>query len=176
MPLDVQFECARGRTLALIGPSGAGKTTILRSIAGLYRPASGHIVCNGATWLDTTSGAARAPHERKIGFVFQSYALFPHLTAHLLFWQEPWEAGAFEPRRQGLTMHLFQRSLAGKEIDFNRLQGAWEAINDERLESYFWALPKEWAGLDASRGIVSYLARVRDNLPGALEQVRLLLR
>lgn len=82
MPLDVQFTCARGRTLALIGPSGAGKTTILRSIAGLYRPASGRIVCNGATWLDTTSGAARAPHERKVGFVFQSYALFPHLTAH----------------------------------------------------------------------------------------------
>lgn len=101
---------------------------------------------------------------------------FPHLTAHLLFWQEPWEAGVFEPRRQVPAMHLFQRSLAGKEIDFNRLQGAWEGINDERLETYFTALPKEWAGLDASRGIVSYLARVRDNLPGALEQVRLLLR
>lgn len=81
MPLDVQFTCARGRTLALIGASGAGKTTILRSIAGLYRPASGRIVCNGATWLDTTSGVARAAHERRSGFVFQSYALFPHLTA-----------------------------------------------------------------------------------------------
>jgi molybdate transport system ATP-binding protein len=82
VPLDVHFECARGRTLALIGPSGAGKTTILRSIAGLYRPASARIVCNGATWLDTASGVARPAHERRTGLVFQSYALFPHLSAH----------------------------------------------------------------------------------------------
>lgn len=81
IPLDVRFQCARGRTLALIGPSGAGKTTILRSIAGLYRPASGRIVCHGATWLDTAAGIAMPAHARRTGLVFQSYALFPHLTA-----------------------------------------------------------------------------------------------
>ncbi len=82
IPLDVRFECARGRTLALIGPSGAGKTTILRSIAGLYRPTSARVVCNGVTWLDTANGVARPAHERRTGLVFQSYALFPHLSAH----------------------------------------------------------------------------------------------
>ncbi len=81
IPLDVRFHCGRGRTLALIGPSGAGKTTILRSIAGLYRPATARITCNGATWLDTASGVDQAAHARRTGLVFQSYALFPHLSA-----------------------------------------------------------------------------------------------
>ncbi|MEQ1693438.1 MAG: ATP-binding cassette domain-containing protein, partial [Gemmatimonas sp.] len=75
IPLNVQFSCWQGRTMALIGPSGAGKTTILRSIAGLYRPASAHITCNGEVWLDTAAGYERAPHERRTGLVFQSYAL-----------------------------------------------------------------------------------------------------
>ncbi|MCC6246071.1 MAG: ATP-binding cassette domain-containing protein [Gemmatimonadaceae bacterium] len=81
IPLDVHFHCTSGTTLALIGPSGAGKSTILRTIAGLYRPSSAHIVCNGTTWLDTDRGVHRAAHERRTGLVFQSYALFPHLSA-----------------------------------------------------------------------------------------------
>jgi len=79
--LDIDFRCARGRTLALIGPSGAGKTTILRSIAGLYRPASARIVSNGIVWSDTQTGQHVPAHRRRIGMVFQSYALFPHLSA-----------------------------------------------------------------------------------------------
>jgi molybdate transport system ATP-binding protein len=81
IPLDVRFHCARGRTLALIGPSGAGKTTILRTIAGLYRATTAHITCNGTTWQDTASGVMQPAHNRRTGFVFQSYALFPHLSA-----------------------------------------------------------------------------------------------
>lgn len=81
IPLDINFRCARGRTLALIGPSGAGKTTILRSIAGLYRPASARIVCRGTVWTDTSSGLHVPAHQRRIGMVFQSYALFPHMSA-----------------------------------------------------------------------------------------------
>jgi ABC-type uncharacterized transport system YnjBCD ATPase subunit len=67
--------------LALVGPSGAGKSTILRSICGLYRPASGHIVCDGETWLDTGRSIALPAHRRRAGLVFQAYALFPHMTA-----------------------------------------------------------------------------------------------
>src|SRR5690606_15172194 len=66
---------------ALIGPSGSGKTTVLRSIAGLYRPAGGRIVTGGDTWLDTDAGVDLAPQARRVGLVFQDYALFPHLTA-----------------------------------------------------------------------------------------------
>ena len=79
--LDVAIDLAPGQTLALVGPSGAGKTTVLRSIAGLYRPRHGRIVCDGETWFDDKSGIDRPAKDRRVGLVFQSYALFPHLTA-----------------------------------------------------------------------------------------------
>ncbi len=81
IPLDATLACAPGQLTALIGPSGAGKSTILRSIAGLYTPASGHIRVNGTDWLDRAAGLAVPTHARRVGLVFQSYALFPHLTA-----------------------------------------------------------------------------------------------
>ena len=81
IPLDVRFSCAPGQLLALVGPSGAGKTTILRAIAGLMRPREGHIACGGEVWLDTTKGLAEPPHRRRVGLVFQGYALFPHMNA-----------------------------------------------------------------------------------------------
>ena len=80
IPLDAALECRRGEVLALVGPSGAGKTTILRAIAGLYRPKVGHIVCAGRVWFDGTTGVFVRPHRRAVGLVFQSYALFPHMT------------------------------------------------------------------------------------------------
>jgi molybdate transport system ATP-binding protein len=67
-------------TLALVGPSGAGKTTVLRAIAGLVRPASGRIVCGDEVWFDAAKDISRPPDRRRVGLVFQDYALFPHLT------------------------------------------------------------------------------------------------
>jgi len=81
IPLDVSFTCARGEVLAIFGPSGSGKTTILRSIAGLYTPNEARVRVGGATWVDTSTGASVPVHQRAVGFVFQDYALFPHLTA-----------------------------------------------------------------------------------------------
>jgi molybdate transport system ATP-binding protein len=81
IPLDATFTVALGEMVALVGPSGSGKTTILRCIAGLYRPASGEIACRGQMWLDTASGVELPPQHRRVGLVFQHYALFPHLTA-----------------------------------------------------------------------------------------------
>jgi molybdate transport system ATP-binding protein len=81
IPLDVEFECAPGDVLAIFGPSGSGKTTILRSIAGLYRPATAQVRSGDETWTDTEAGTFAPPHRRAVGFVFQEYALFPHLTA-----------------------------------------------------------------------------------------------
>jgi molybdate transport system ATP-binding protein len=81
IPLDVALACAPGELLALVGPSGSGKSTTLRAIAGLHRTKDGLVCCGGRTWLDTGNGIDLPPHRRSVGFVFQSYALFPHMTA-----------------------------------------------------------------------------------------------
>lgn len=81
IPLDARFACAPGEVLALVGPSGSGKSTILRIIAGLYRPREGYVSVDDEAWLDTGKGVAVAPHLRAAGIVFQSYALFPHMSA-----------------------------------------------------------------------------------------------
>jgi molybdate transport system ATP-binding protein len=73
LTLDVEAE-----TLALVGPSGAGKTSVLRAVAGLARPARGAISCGGETWFG--DGVDLRPEQRSVGYVFQEYALFPHLT------------------------------------------------------------------------------------------------
>jgi molybdate transport system ATP-binding protein len=81
IPLDVEFTCHSGDVLAIFGPSGSGKTTILRSVAGLYTPSNASICSGAATWTDTTTGTFVPPYRRGVGFVFQDYALFPHLSA-----------------------------------------------------------------------------------------------
>ena len=68
-----------GETLALVGPSGAGKTTVLRVIAGLLHPLRGLVSLDGAVLLDTERGVDVAPEHRRVGYLFQEYALFPHL-------------------------------------------------------------------------------------------------
>ena len=81
LALDVQFEVGAGRCLALAGPSGAGKTTILRLLAGTLRPRSGRVVCGKDVWVDMGRGVCWPPERRRCGYVFQDYALFPHLSA-----------------------------------------------------------------------------------------------
>jgi molybdate transport system ATP-binding protein len=107
VPLQAEFDCGPGQLVALVGPSGSGKTTLLRAIAGLYQspslrgvvrlgasPASdatpdtgaAHIgttepVRNDAVWFDSARGIALPPQARRVGLVFQQYALFPHLNA-----------------------------------------------------------------------------------------------
>ncbi|MFN7086158.1 MAG: ABC transporter ATP-binding protein [Burkholderiales bacterium] len=81
IPLEAELACAPGEMLALVGPSGSGKSTILRAIAGLLRVRDGHISCNGTTWFDTAGKISLSPQQRRVGYVFQHYALFPHLNA-----------------------------------------------------------------------------------------------
>ena len=81
IPLAAAFTCAPGELLALVGPSGSGKSTVLRAIAGLYRPVAGRVAVDAETWFDHAAGISLAPHRRRAGLVFQSYALFPHLSA-----------------------------------------------------------------------------------------------
>jgi ABC-type sulfate/molybdate transport systems ATPase subunit len=76
--LEVELEITG--TVALVGPSGAGKTSVLRSVAGLVRPPEGRIALGDDVWLDADRKLFRSPDERRVGLVFQEYALFPHMT------------------------------------------------------------------------------------------------
>jgi molybdate transport system ATP-binding protein len=67
-------------TVALIGPSGAGKTSVLNAVAGLVKPSSGRIALDADVWFDAAKGLFRKPDERRVGLVFQEYALFPHMN------------------------------------------------------------------------------------------------
>jgi molybdate transport system ATP-binding protein len=78
--LDVRCDVAPGVTI-VFGESGSGKTTLLRSVAGLARPDEGRIAIGDRTLFDAAAGIDLAPAARRVGFVFQHLALFPHLTA-----------------------------------------------------------------------------------------------
>ena len=75
MELDVELSVPAGETLALAGPSGAGKTSMLRVAAGLVRPDRGRVACGEEVWLDTERGIDLAPEHRRCGYVFQELSL-----------------------------------------------------------------------------------------------------
>jgi molybdate transport system ATP-binding protein len=77
--LDVRWNAGEG-LIALFGPSGAGKTLTLQCLSGLLRPDQGRIVLDGRVFFDSTTGTNLPPQARRLGYVFQGYALFPHLT------------------------------------------------------------------------------------------------
>jgi molybdate transport system ATP-binding protein len=81
LALDVALEAAPCETVVLLGPNGAGKTTVLRVIAGLLPLDSGHVALDGVALDDPGTGAWTPPEHRRVGYVFQDHALFPHLTA-----------------------------------------------------------------------------------------------
>ena len=81
MPLQGSLRCEAGELLALVGPSGAGKTSLMRVLAGLMRPERGRVAVGGELWCDTAQGIFMPAQRRHVGLVFQNYALMPHLDA-----------------------------------------------------------------------------------------------
>jgi len=77
--LDVEWQAGDG-VAVLFGPSGAGKTVTLQCLAGLMRPDAGRVVVDGRVLFDSDTGVSVPPQQRRVGYVFQGYALFPHLT------------------------------------------------------------------------------------------------
>ena len=77
--LDVAWD-ADDPVVALFGPSGAGKTLTLQCLAGVVRPDSGHVEVDGRVFFDSATGVDVPPQQRGLGYVFQGYALFPHLS------------------------------------------------------------------------------------------------
>ena len=78
--LSINHDFATGSTTKISGPSGAGKTTFLKIIAGLTSPEKGIIRVDDTFWVDTSAKINLSPQKRMAGFVFQNYALFPNMT------------------------------------------------------------------------------------------------
>ena len=108
--LRVDF-CTQGGLLSLLGPSGSGKSLTLRCIAGLLRPDRGRIVLNGRVLYDSAAGIDLPPQKRRVGYLFQSYALIPHLTV-----LENVELGCHAAPRRG------RRALALEQLRRFRLE------------------------------------------------------
>ena len=80
--LNVSFSCEDGKLLAIVGPSGAGKTTIIRTLVGLQKPDQGLITFKGETWTDIEHKIHMPTSKRGVGYVFQEFNLFPHLSIY----------------------------------------------------------------------------------------------
>lgn len=108
------FSVSPGETLALVGPSGAGKTTALALLAGLLRPDRGRIACGGEVWCDGGRDLHLSPEARRVGVVFQDYALFPHLTVRANVAYGPRARGRGRAAAEAAAARWLERlSLAG---------------------------------------------------------------
>ena len=130
---SVSGHCAT----ALFGPSGCGKTTILRSLAGLERPESGSISWGSETWFDAKTKIFIPPQRRRVGLLFQDYALFPFMTVedNIAFGmpkESKWEIGPLLERFKisGLGARM-PRQLSGGEQQ--RVALAWALFHKPRL-------------------------------------------
>ncbi len=101
--LALDFCAEMGKTTVLLGESGAGKTTVLRLLAGLSHPQKGYIIFNGRVYYDSERHIAIAPQQRPFGYVFQDYVLFPHLTV--------FENVAFGLHAQHLSRQVIHRRV-----------------------------------------------------------------
>lgn len=80
MQLQIDAQLSSGTFLCLYGPSGVGKTSILRMLAGLMKPEQGYLEVQGKVWFDSQNKINLPPQQRSLGFLFQNYALFPNMT------------------------------------------------------------------------------------------------
>jgi len=168
--LAARFQ-SNGRLTALFGPSGSGKTSLVNIIAGLSRPASGQVVVEGETLLDTATGIIVPKHRRRIGYVFQEARLFPHLTVrqNLLFgrWFAPADDAADVTLEQVVDLlgiaHLLPRrpgTLSGGEKQ--RVAIGRALLARPRL----LLMDEPLAALDDARKgeILPYIERLRDEM------------
>lgn len=114
---DLRVPAREFSITVLFGPSGCGKTTVLRCLSGLERPDEGQIEFDGQPWFDATRHICLSPQQRGIGFLFQEYALFPHLTVADNIGFGLWGTSSAE-RRRCLTEMLDRFDLSGLEQRF----------------------------------------------------------
>ncbi len=111
---DVSLDVDSGQLVVLLGPSGCGKTTLLRLIAGLERPEGGTIAIAGRPVVSASQGLYVPPEHRAIGMVFQSYAIWPHMTVY--------QNVAYALKNKGLSKSEIKRKVA-QVLELVELQG-----------------------------------------------------
>jgi len=171
--LDFVFAAEQGVT-ALVGPSGSGKTTVLNLIAGLLTPADGAISLGDATLFDSRSAVNLPPNMRSVGYVFQDYQLFPHLSVvdNLRYGQLRTRDGAVSLDKIVATLELGDL-LARPPASLSGGQQQRVAVGRALLRSpRLLLLDEPLNALDAERrrSIAEYLGRVihEFNIPTVL--------
>jgi molybdate transport system ATP-binding protein len=159
LQLDVEVAVASGELVVLLGPNGAGKTTLLRALAGLVALDHGRVALDGQVLDDPAAGAHIATERRPIGFVFQDYLLFPHLSAleNVAFGLRARGVPRAEARRRaaawlervGLAGHTGARPRALSGGQAQRVALARAMVSDPRL----LLLDEPLAALDAATRI-----------------------
>ncbi|MEL6169794.1 MAG: molybdenum ABC transporter ATP-binding protein [Pseudomonadota bacterium] len=167
--LDIAFEAGPGVT-ALFGRSGAGKTTSVNAVAGLFQPDEGRIALDKTTFLDTSKGIVLPAHRRRVGYVFQDARLFPHLSVRgNLGFGARFVPGPIDASMSGRVQDLLgltplldrrPRDLSGGERQ--RVAIGRALLAQPRL----LLLDEPLAALDAERKeqILPYLARLRKEM------------
>ena len=156
LQLEADLEVATGELVVLLGPNGAGKTTLLRALAGLVALDRGRVVLDGAVLEDTAAGTWVPTERRPIGFVFQDYLLFPHLSAleNVAFGLRARGLAKAEARKRasgwlewvGLAEHAGSRPRALSGGQAQRVALARAMVSDPRL----LLLDEPLAALDAA--------------------------
>ncbi len=123
--LDISFSAGAGKTTVLLGESGAGKSTVLRLLAGLLHPQRGYISLEGVTYFDSERNIVIPPQERPFGYAFQDYMLFPHLNV-------------FENVAFGLRAQHLPRYMVGQRVG--------EALEQVRLAGFDQRRPAQLSG------------------------------
>ncbi len=142
--LDMRFSSESGKTTVLLGESGSGKSTVLRLLAGLLKPDKGHFVLDDETYVDTAQHFEIPPQERPIGYVFQEYVLFPHLSV--------FDNVAFGLRMQG--------GISRQEI----LQRVGEALEQVHLVGYDDRRPRQLSGGQQQRVAIARALALKPQL------------
>lgn len=157
---------SEGGLVALFGPSGAGKTSILNMVAGLLKPDSGRIIIDGETLFDSEHSVNLPPEQRRVGYVFQDLRLFPHKTVaeNLRYGQRPYGPVDFDEVVNFLGIgHLLARwpsTLSGGEAQ--RVAIGRALLSKPRI----LLMDEPLASLDAARRneIMRVIERLRDEL------------
>jgi len=180
LSLDIQLKRGRfqrhvriedpARVIALTGPSGAGKTTVLNAIAGLVRPRSGHIAVDGRVLFDSARGIDLPAHRRRVGYVFQDARLFPHLDVrgNLLYGRHAAAEGVRRFELEAVVALLGIGALLGRRtVNLSGGEAQRVAIGRALLSQPAILLFDEpLSALDQARReeLIPYLQRVRDEV------------